>query len=79
MPAPPPMGERNANNSAPNFSPSALRALELFKILSTFAHDETIIFPALLKAIRSALPTLRAIDNDEEKAVNIFEHYCAHV
>ncbi|GIY80527.1 hypothetical protein CEXT_805591 [Caerostris extrusa] len=47
------MGERNTNNSAPTFSSSVL---ELFKTLSVFAHDETLIFPVLLQAIRSALP-----------------------
>ncbi|GIY78414.1 hypothetical protein CDAR_271951 [Caerostris darwini] len=71
--APPPMGERNTNNSA--FSSSAL---ELFKTLSVFAHDETLNFPILLKGIRSALPILHTIDNDEEKAITIFEHFCAH-
>ncbi|GIY43284.1 hypothetical protein CDAR_257731 [Caerostris darwini] len=71
-PAPPPIGERNANNSV--LSPSAL---DLFRILSALAHDETLNFPILLKAIRSALPTLRTIDNDEEKSIVIFEHYHA--
>ncbi|GIY13500.1 hypothetical protein CDAR_507841 [Caerostris darwini] len=50
-------------------------ALELFKVLSKFAHDDTLHFPALLRAIRSALPTLRALEADEEKALVIFEHY----
>ncbi|GIX91022.1 hypothetical protein CDAR_33881 [Caerostris darwini] len=72
-PAPPPIGERYASNHA--FSSSAL---ELFRTLSVLAHDETLNFQILLKAIRTALPTLRTLDNDEEKSITIFEHYYAH-
>ncbi|GIY10069.1 hypothetical protein CDAR_64231 [Caerostris darwini] len=69
---PPPMGV--ANNQSAILSDSAL---ELFRLLSKFAHDDTLHFPALLRAIRSALPTLRALEEDEEKALVIFEHYHA--
>ncbi|GIY22076.1 hypothetical protein CDAR_584451, partial [Caerostris darwini] len=72
-PAPPKRRERYASNHA--FSSSAL---ELFRTLSVLAHDETLNFQILLKAIRTALPTLRTLDNDEEKSITIFEHYYAH-
>ncbi|GIX85088.1 hypothetical protein CEXT_275671 [Caerostris extrusa] len=49
----PPKG--NNHNSAPILSDAALH---LFKILSQFAHDDSLHFPSLLKAIRSALHTL---------------------
>ncbi|GIX85004.1 hypothetical protein CDAR_194351, partial [Caerostris darwini] len=44
-------------NSAPILSDAALH---LFKVLSQFAHDDTLHFPSLLSAIRSALPTLQS-------------------
>ncbi|GIY10790.1 hypothetical protein CDAR_16061 [Caerostris darwini] len=69
----PPKG--NNFNSAPILSDAAL---QLFKILSQFAHDDTLHFPSLLSAIRSALPTLELTQNDNEKAIVIFEHYHAH-
>ncbi|GIY63400.1 hypothetical protein CDAR_308151 [Caerostris darwini] len=69
----PPKG--NNFNSAPILSDAAL---QLFKILSQFAHDDTLHFPSLLSAIRSALPTLELTQNDNEKAIIIFEHYHAH-
>ncbi|GIY53433.1 hypothetical protein CDAR_4051 [Caerostris darwini] len=62
-------------NSAPILSDAALH---LYKILSQFAHDDTLHFPSLLSAIRSALPTLQLNQNDNEKAIIIFEHYHAH-
>ncbi|GIY64237.1 hypothetical protein CDAR_506351 [Caerostris darwini] len=46
--------------------------------LSQFAHDDTLHFPSLLSAIRSALPTLQSTQNDNEKAIIVFEHYHAH-
>ncbi|GIY01650.1 hypothetical protein CDAR_117771 [Caerostris darwini] len=62
-------------NSAPILSDAALHP---FKVLSQFAHDDTLHFPSLLNAIRSALPTLQSTQNDNEKAIIIFEHYHAH-
>ncbi|GIY87749.1 hypothetical protein CDAR_261961 [Caerostris darwini] len=53
-------------------------ALHLFKILSKFAHDDSLHFPSLLNGIRSALPTLRITKEDDEKAIIIFEHYYTH-
>ncbi|GIX89565.1 hypothetical protein CEXT_383751 [Caerostris extrusa] len=66
----PPKG--NNHNSAPILSDAAL------KILSQFAHDDSLHFPSLLKAIRSVLPTLQLTQNDNEKDIIIFEHYYAH-
>ncbi|GIY86861.1 hypothetical protein CDAR_258211 [Caerostris darwini] len=76
-PAPP---QVNNFNSAPpkgnNFNSAPLlsdAALQLFKILSHFAHADPLHFPSLLSAIRSALPTLELTQNDNEKAIIIFE------
>ncbi|GIY35470.1 hypothetical protein CDAR_239431 [Caerostris darwini] len=81
-PAPP---QVNNFNSAPpkgsNFNSAPIlsdAALHLFKILSQFPHDDSLHFPSLLNAIRSALPTLQSTQNDNEKAIIIFEHYHAH-
>ncbi|GIX93834.1 hypothetical protein CEXT_271001 [Caerostris extrusa] len=71
-PAPP---KGNNLNSAPILSDAALH---LFKILSQFAHDDSLHFPSLLNGIRSALPTLQLIQDDNEKAITIFEDYHAH-
>ncbi|GIX98070.1 hypothetical protein CDAR_371891 [Caerostris darwini] len=72
LPTPPPMGVASSQSAILSDS-----ALELFRLLSKFAYDDTLHFPALLRAIRSALPTLRALEEDEEKALVIFEHYHA--
>ncbi|GIY84830.1 hypothetical protein CDAR_282211 [Caerostris darwini] len=69
----PPQG---SNNNAAQILSDA--ALHLFKILSKFAHDDSLHFPSLLSAIRSALPTLRLTQDDNENAIIIFEHYYAH-
>ncbi|GIY85090.1 hypothetical protein CDAR_398301 [Caerostris darwini] len=69
----PPQGRNH--NSAQMLSDEALH---LFKILSRFAHDDSLHFPSLLNAIRSALPTLRVTHEDDEKAIVIFEHYHTH-
>ncbi|GIY13602.1 hypothetical protein CDAR_567341 [Caerostris darwini] len=69
----PPRGRNH--NSAQILSDDALH---LFKVLSRFAHDDSLHFPSLLNGIRSALPTLRVTHEDDEKAIVIFEHYYAH-
>ncbi|GIY85544.1 hypothetical protein CDAR_540311 [Caerostris darwini] len=70
----PPMNDQNISGSASVISSSAL---ELFRTLAHFAHDTTINFSVLLKAMRLALPTLRTLQSDEEKTLLTFEFYHA--